>query len=350
MGRNLVLLMDGTGNEPSLDRDTNVLRLYDRIVGQPDQLVWYDAGVGTVGSSKALTPIGRWTSKIAGLAFGYGLKDNLVEAYRFVMDNWEPDDQIYVLGFSRGAYSARALCGFLYQMGLLRQEHSNMIPYALKHFWWNASTDVTSKKWSDAEKFSKQFARKGFGRRRLRSVHFLGIWDTVNATGYLRPPLVLPWTSALPMARKAFHAVSIDERRRPYEPTLIDLEAVKERPADLNEVWFAGVHSDVGGTFKDDHRLADITFRWMLDAATANGLRWDGKIDDDLGLHTSDATDSVIHDMGWKWKITTLFHHREIRPATARIHESVIVRKDARDDYRPSLPDGHQTEPWANVP
>ena len=342
--RNLVFLMDGTGNQPGLTGDSNVLRFHDRIVGQSGQLVWYDPGVGTLGSSKAITAFGRWTTKVLGLAFGYGLKDNLVDAYGFLMREWMPGDRIYVIGFSRGAYSARALCGMLYQVGLLRPEHENMVPYALKHFWWKADTKATSSHWSDAQKFSRQFARRDFRRHKDRSVHFVGLWDTVNATGFVRPALELPWTRSMPMARKLFHAVSIDERRRPFDPTLIKGDAVAARSDDLNEVWFAGVHSDVGGTF-ERHGLADITLRWMIEAAIGEGLTWDGELAAEFGSTDGDALD-VIHDMGWKWWLATVGHHRTIVPAEARIHESVIVRREAEASYQPPLPRGARIDPW----
>jgi uncharacterized protein (DUF2235 family) len=342
--RNLVFLMDGTGNQPGLRGDSNVLRLHDRIVGQRDQLVWYDPGVGTMGSSSALTSAGRWVTKMLGLAFGFGLKDNLVDAYSFLMREWRQGDRIYVFGFSRGAYSARALCGMLYQVGLLRPEHANLVPYALRHFWWKADTKATSSHWSDAQKFSRQFARRDFRRHIDGSVHFVGLWDTVNATGFIRPALELPWTRSMPMARRLFHAVSIDERRRPFDPTLITASAADARPLDVNEVWFAGVHSDIGGTF-EKHGLADITLRWMIDAAAADGLRWDGRLDVAVGRTDLDALD-VIHDMGWKWWPATVGHHRSIVPAAARVHESVVVRAAADTAYDPPLPEAARIDPW----
>lgn len=347
MAKNIVMLFDGTGNEPGLSGNTNVLRLFDWLARSDEQVVWYDAGVGTEGSGKAMTTMGRWTSKVAGQAFGYGMKDNVVDAYRFLIHSWDEGDRLFVLGFSRGAYSARALCGFLFQIGLLRPEHENLIPYALKRFWWNVKTEADIDTWRGADVFSRQFARSTFRRRRTKSVHFVGLWDTVNASGYARPELDLPWTSSMPMARKVWHAVSIDEKRRPFDPTLLDEDAVKERSGDLHEVWFSGVHSDVGGTFTDDHGFADITLRWMIDAAIEESLNLAARVDPSFGrLET--LTLGKIHDMGKKWAITELFHHRDIVPNNARVHESVFVRRDHLD-YEPRLPEGHSVEPWPRV-
>src|SRR5260221_1076552 len=98
---------------------SNVIKVYKMLAKAPSQIAYYHPGVGTMGARNALTPIGKWWTRLIGLAFGYGVSDNIADAYQFLMREFEPDDQVYVFGFSRGAYTARALCGMLHIVGLL---------------------------------------------------------------------------------------------------------------------------------------------------------------------------------------------------------------------------------------
>ena len=350
MSKNVIILSDGTGNEPKVAGYTNVLRLYDMLVQDERQLVWYDPGVGTQGSPKALTALGRSATKLAGLAFGYGLKDNVVDAYTYLMHNFEAGDRIFLFGFSRGAYTARAIAGLLYQVGLLRRGQENLIPYALKLFWWKEGKEVSDQTWREVERISKQFARPDFPRRKPRLAHYVGVWDTVKAAGVLRGRLVLPWTAEMPIARRLSHAVSIDERRRPYKPNLLSYDAPGRQSGDFKEVWFAGVHSDVGGTFEPDHRLADISLEWLVSEAIDNGLLVDEQVFAKYRDQPASNAEGEIHDMGWGWWITTIGFRRKIVPDGARIHESVKVRMERSGStgrpYRPKLPTDFSWEPW----
>src|SRR3954447_24948403 len=130
-GRNLVVCLDGTNNEPETGT-TNVARIYDLAQKNASQLVYYDPGVGTMGARGAVTRIGKALTRVAGLLVGYGIKDNIEEAYTWLSRNYQENDEIYVFGFSRGAYTARALTGMLHTVGLLRPGTENLVPYALK--------------------------------------------------------------------------------------------------------------------------------------------------------------------------------------------------------------------------
>lgn len=343
MARNLVLCFDGTGNEPRLGRSTNVYRLMSMLEHDDEQVAFYDAGVGTLGSPKSTTTLGSKLTRLAGLAFGYGLKDNVIDAYRFLAERYEPGDRIFLFGFSRGAYSARALAGMLYQLGLVRREHVNTIPYGLKHYWWHHDGKVKDQQWELADQFSGQFARADFGRRVDGSVHHVGLWDTVNATGVLRGRLVLPWTAKMPMAASMRHAVSLDEKRRPFDPQLLAPDAPGLQDGRFREVWFSGVHSDVGGTFAPDHRLADIALAWIAQGAIEAGLRLRPDAIGALMSQADELADGEIHDMGWKWWLVSVGHHRTVRPDTERIHESVLLRHAGPTR---SLPVAHTVEPW----
>src|SRR6201998_571374 len=131
MAKNIVICCDGTGNEFGR-RSSNVIKLYKTLICDRGQIAYYHPGVGTMGARNALTPVGQWWTQILGLAFGYGISDNVADAYQFLMRMFEPDDHIYVFGFSRGAYTARALCGMLHTVGLLTQGNESLIPYAIR--------------------------------------------------------------------------------------------------------------------------------------------------------------------------------------------------------------------------
>lgn len=131
MPKNIVICCDGTGNEFGKS-NSNVVKLYKTLLCDHDQIAYYHPGVGTMGSRNALSGIGKWWTRVIGLAFGYGISDNVADAYQFLMKNFEPDDKVYIFGFSRGAYTARALCGTLHAVGLLTAGNEGLIPYAIR--------------------------------------------------------------------------------------------------------------------------------------------------------------------------------------------------------------------------
>src|SRR5688572_17744761 len=247
MAKNIVVCLDGTGNQVKASASTNVVRLYEMLdLSDPSkQIAYYDPGVGTFSAQGAWTATGRRLSKVLGLAFGSGMRENLAEAYTFLIRNWEPGDRLYIFGFSRGAYTSRALAGLLYRAGLMRPGCENLVQYAVNEYARNR--DWTDSDWKQIDRFSKAFSLTHEGSRAV-PIEFLGVWDSVKAAGLLRWNLRWPYTRQLPNAKTVWHAVSIDEKRRPYREYLV--EAKPPKP-ELTEVWFAGVHSDVGGTFEE---------------------------------------------------------------------------------------------------
>ena len=352
--KNIVLLSDGTGNEPKLTGESNVLRLYKMLVKDDEHLVWYDPGVGTEGDPRAITSLGKAITKLSGLIFGYGLKQNVMDAYTFLMESYEPGDRIFLFGFSRGAFTSRAIAGLLYQVGLLRPGQENLIPYALRLFWWHQGYRPDTNTYREADEFSRKFSRPDFQRRQKNKVHYIGIWDTVKATGFARGNVILPWTAQLPIAQALSHAVSIDERRRPYKPILLSYSpearglAEAKKEGRFKEVWFAGVHSDVGGTFEDDHRLADITMEWLVGRAIERGLAIDEDLFAAFRNQPLENAYGKIHDMGKLWAITEIWNHRKIVPPGAVVHESVRYWMNEPSDapYTPPLPEDVQWEGW----
>src|SRR5215510_15095800 len=135
MSKNIVICCDGTGNEYG-DANSNVIKLYHvlKLDNKQEQIAYYHPGVGTMGSKNALTATGKTWTRVRGLAFGYGLSENIADAYQFLIHNYQDGDRVYIFGFSRGAYTARALCGMLEMFGLLSSGNEGLIPYAVRLF------------------------------------------------------------------------------------------------------------------------------------------------------------------------------------------------------------------------
>lgn len=370
-GRRLVLCLDGTNNEPETGT-TNVARIFEVAVKDDEQLVYYDPGVGTMGARGAFTPAGRALSRAAGLVAGFGIKDNLEEAYTFLMRHYRRGDRIFVFGFSRGAYTARALTGMLRTVGLLRPGAENLVPYAVKLYARSGKLvrDADLQGMSQEEKDrlrarDKEFwdLRDGFTRRfgnpdfpspfaHTSQVHFLGVWDTVKSVGWLNWKAQVqqarwPFTAKITNVHLARHAMAIDERRRPYREYRFDANAVDRSEGRYQEMWFAGVHSDVGGQFEDDHRLSDIAFAWMVGEAVAAGLTvrkrvYHRMVGATLGAALDpEKVQGVVHPNASVWALAGGWRDRPVLPGDL-VHPSVRARVDAMahtaKPYRPRLP------------
>lgn len=341
MGKNIVICLDGTGNELKGEGNTNVVALYDLLdlTDPATQVAYYDPGVGTFSAPGAWTPPARLASRVAGLAFGTGMRDNLAEAYTYLMRVYEPGDRIYLFGFSRGAYTARALNGLLHTIGIFRPGAENLVQYAVAAY---TRRTKTAKHWKQLDRFRWVFAHRVDGETRV-PVEFLGVWDTVKAAGILRWDAKWPYTRNLANVRKVRHAVSIDEYRRPYRDYLARKDAKAKVQPTIYEVWFAGVHSDVGGTFEDDPRLAKITLKWMAQGAHANGvLMKQGPYHALCASVTVEHAKGKQHRMGRAWRL--LGYQARTIPEQALVHDSVRVRRDA-GLVRAKLPDDPK---WAN--
>lgn len=354
MSRNLVVCLDGTRNEPETG-PTNVTRLYDIAAKDDRQLVYYDPGVGTMGARSATTPLGKSLTRAAGLVIGFGVRDNIAEAYQWLMANYRAGDRIYVFGFSRGAYTALALAGMLRTVGLLSPGADNLVPYALKLYARNTSRQVTPAEdktyWDTRGEFGRKFGNPDFVRF-ARNITFLGLWDTVKSVGWLNARAKFeqahwPFTRNVKNVAAARLAIAIDENRRPFASYRFDPEQVADRPDDLKEVWFAGVHSDVGGQYAD-HRLSDIALGWMADEAVAAGLRIDAKRYEKLvgvppgtALPASNAVEGRIHRHPWYWALAGMGWKARTLTAADVLHPSVQQRIDgtagSAHPYRPRI-------------
>ncbi len=351
MSRNIVICIDGTGNEFG-ECNSNVVKLYSTLKSDSDQqIAFYHPGLGTMGSPNATDAVTRWWTKVIGLAFGYGLDAALSDCYEFLMQTYSAGDSIFLLGFSRGAYTARALAAMIYMYGLVQRGNEPLIRYVLKMFQKKKRTDED---FSLAAQFKATFSRPC-------PVHFVGVWDTVSSIGWIYDPISLPYTAMNPDIATGRQAVSIDERRASFRQNLWRPDPAK-CSQDILQVWFAGVHSDVGGGYPEvESGLSKITLQWMLDEAQAHGLMVDeGKKNDVLGLTNPAMTKpdvmGKLHDSltgawwileviprrhldmsltppAWKWKIP-LAQPRYIELGSI-IHPSVMQRMTADPTYRP---------------
>jgi len=256
---NLVLCLDGTSNE-FCRNNTNVVRLYQMLVHDPaKQVCFYAPGVGTFASPAALLPVSQRVTRVLGLAIGMGLMTTVEQAYRFLMEQWQPNDNIFLFGFSRGAYTARAVAAMLYRCGLLEAGQQHLVPYGSRLF-----ASVTDENWTISREFADTFGRPC-------PVRFLGLWDTVSSVGWAWEPRSLPWTKKNPIVTAVRHAVAIDERRAFFRQNLWD-----EDEGDVQQVWFAGMHCDVGGSYPPARSgLSQIALAWMVSEAEGAGLLLD---------------------------------------------------------------------------
>ncbi|MFW0795310.1 DUF2235 domain-containing protein [Gordonia sp. CPCC 205515] len=352
-GRNIIICLDGTKNEPE-QGSTNVARLFDICVKNDGQLAYYDPGVGTMGARGAVTRLGKSVTRGWGLVAGYGVKENLEEAYTYLANNYRKNDRVFVFGFSRGAYTARALTGMLSTIGLLRPGAENLTPYAVKLYAQNSGKAGTREYFEPRDKFRNRFGNPDFPRTfntSTKQVHFLGVWDTVKSVGALNwragfEESRWPYTAKITNINIARHAMALDERRRPYPCYRFDSSTVQQFEGRHREVWFPGVHSDVGGQFSDDHRASDVAFDWMLREAHDAGLKVSPQKYSSLmstpfstGLAAGHAIDGCLHRNGLAWILAGGWKSR--RPlAGDLVHPTVrtwMENGNAGTSYTPNL-------------
>ncbi|KAH9979975.1 hypothetical protein BGW80DRAFT_1514339 [Lactifluus volemus] len=314
--RSLVLCFDGTANEFS-KHNTNVVKLYSILKkDRPDvQLCYYQecalhlilrfgqAGVGTYFQPGVVSPFFRFAARILDEALAWYLSEHIMDGYKFLMQNYHEGDSVSIFGFSRGAYTARALAGMLHKVGLLSKDNFEQVAFAYRLYKSSSRKDNKL-----AARFKRSFSREV-------PIDFLGVWDTVASVG-LFSNRTLPFVGTNNTIRVFRQALSLDECRAKFCPNLYHRPVVTPSPArprnrplyeriwkalkgvtrprrsrdtphsvhdlesrlprhrtklefkkDVKEVWFAGAHSDVGGGLVDDmekYALSNIPLRWMV--------------------------------------------------------------------------------------
>ena len=320
--KRLVVCCDGTWNWPDQKGGpTNVVKMVRAILpsdsrGVP-QVVSYDVGVGT----------GNILDRVAGGMFGVGLADNVKQAYGFLVDNYEPGDQLFFFGFSRGAHTVRSLGGMVGLVGLLEKRHMDRFLEAWEYY----RTPPPKRTKEQEERFASI-------RRRAR-IELIGVWDTVGTMGVPFGPL--RWigrrkyrfhnTNLGDNVAHAYQALAIDEQRRFFAPTVWRREPGIENRLKgygidhqvIEQTWFAGVHSNVGGGYPDTG-LSDLAFVWMAKRAARHGLALD---EEHVKRKQENTRYLLVDSRTLKWRLT-LAKLRKLcaTDASERIHSSAVSR------------------------
>ena len=359
MSKNIAFFADGTWNGPGQDENndgvpdpTNVFRLFDHLEGadtpetkllQNEQEQVARAAAGSVTQvSKYLHGVGDSRNaihKIIGGTFGAGMINRIVRGYTFISRSYEPGDRIYIVGFSRGAYTARALGGMICSQGLLKAERFNGLEdheaaYRLGIAAWTRYREAAGKRGSFLEfvKFRSEVEVSDEDLRRDVEIEAIGAWDTVGSLGipdYTAADgrgdvFQFADTKLNPKVRHGFHALSIDERRADFVPTLWDSRK------GITEVWFAGAHADVGGGYAVRH-LSDIALLWMGERLKEAGLLIRPELSQALSPNPLGESHAPWEKVPWKG---LPFKHRSI-PKGALLHDSVERRRAEIRDYAP---------------
>ncbi|MFK8068980.1 MAG: DUF2235 domain-containing protein [Gammaproteobacteria bacterium] len=331
MVRKLIICCDGTGNEIN-ENQSNVLKFYRLLKkdkSKVDQITFYDTGVGTISSSDAWSRFKYKAMGIFGLITGYGLDDNVLDAYHFLCHNYRKGDQIYLFGFSRGAYTVRVLAGFINMVGILKIENLNLTNYAFTAYKQAKSKDNYAIAWRVQEVLDTHRA----------TIRFMGCWDTVSSIiipradrAYIPSLEKLPFTKENSCVQTFRHAIAIDEKRRmfrvlrwqvgqkfktnPFQP---DEAAVDQ---DCKQVWFSGVHSDIGGGYAEsESSAAKIPLAWMIKEARAHGIEFREEMVKRLVYgnnpangrnYATPSSDADLHDsLTGFWKLLEWFPKRK---------------------------------------
>ncbi|MBS0266793.1 MAG: DUF2235 domain-containing protein [Planctomycetes bacterium] len=320
MGRRLILCLDGTDNSPtSMAKDpqgnlepvrTNVSRFFRMLdKSQTAQLAYYQPGVGTIDPERSSNRWDRMRNQMGRIydsMVGWMISTHVMSAYRFLMNQYQPGDEIYLLGFSRGAFVARVVAGMLHKVGLLYPGQEETLPFAYQVYAPLENHD-------GANRFRQFYSR-------TVPIRFLGLWDTVSSVGNPFHMTVFPYTQNNPSVQTVRHAMALDERRVMFRQNLWG-----DHPAsgqNVLQVWFPGVHADIGGGYTGDSSpgLAGIPLAWMIreartalvqfDAAEEQRLLWPQSVTPPPVLSVEAVTDQYVtaeqHDEirdHWHWRL-----------------------------------------------
>lgn len=345
--KSIFVLFDGTKNTP--ESGTNIWKLYDLLTSSkssdPQLKAIYIEGVGTT------------KEPILGPAFGRGMQDRILRGYEFITNSFSPGDGVYILGFSRGAHEARALAGLIAYAGIppanenadsLRKTTKKILKIVKR----KNDKDFLSawKEWKHGDQ--PLLASVIHNNRSLRinvrpiSIEFVGIWDTVPGSSFKEfgDCKELPdmrdgdryKSDSYPPIKEFAHAVSFDEKRSKFTPLLL-CPAINDQLTSVNEVWFPGAHSDIGGGYEGDASkgLPAISFNWMI-----NALSKHYKFSNSIVKSDENAKGLAHWSIGDKpGNIGSKCADRK-PPEGATLHSSIFEREKA--DSVPLLVVGHE--------
>ena len=322
MSKKIVFCADGTWEKPHdpltvSGDDTNAYKLFKLLLTTATQFPKYDDGVGADG-----TPI----DQLAGGAFGLGLFQKIKDGYTAIAQLYEQDDQVFIFGFSRGAYTARSLAGMIAICGLPTKDFDNHL------------VEIAFQAYRDKDDRAALLASLGANALYNAKIQMLGVWETVGALGIpgallglnkLDPIYGFLDTSLHPDVLNAYQAVAIDERREEFQATLWTSSPAPGQV--LEQVWFTGVHCDVGGGYAEDG-LSNITLGWMVQNAIACGVEVDATAAAQyLHIDAKHALDQA-HE---SWSVLCAFPVRRHIADDSTIANSVDIRLAEESSYRP---------------
>jgi uncharacterized protein (DUF2235 family) len=320
MSKRIVLCCDGTWDKTT--NKTNVYRLYKALSTSAEQIGFYDDGVGADG-----LPIDR----VVGGAFGIGLYAKVKDGYTHLAHVYEQGDEVFLFGFSRGAYTARSVAGMIAICGLPTKNFDDaMVEMAFDAY---RQKDQRAALLAQLNEKYEMYPAK---------ITMLGVWDTVGALGIPAifggvSPLVYGFldTALHPNVLHAYHAIAIDERRMEFPPTLWTSAAAPGQT--IEQVWFCGVHSDVGGGEPQDasetSALSDVTLAWMMDKACALGLDIDTNLEKQYALPLDPKY--ALDTLHTSWNPIWGFPRPRAIPDDASISDSVLIRLQHHDSWQP---------------
>jgi len=328
MGKNIVVCCDGTGQAFEHNK-ANPLRFHYCLKNGSNQMAFYDPGIGTFDPTDPRAG-GGWidevtsavSTKVAGQGLGYGIVRNIGDAYRYLMQVYDAGDAVFLVGFSRGAFTAEALAGLLNKCGLLGRHNDNLVPYALRIYLDKDNARI-------ADEFKRTMAREC-------RPEMLGLWDTVKSLGGNHADDFF-YRGKRPNTHHGYHALAIDEKREDFVPCRWG----DERDDQHSEVWFPGAHSDVGGGYAEAG-LANGALRWMIARAQQHGVAFD----EERVVEFEPDPAGTLHDArSGLWKVRDAVE-RDI-PQGAKVHTSALRRRDTVPGYDPTnLPtDFHPVSP-----
>jgi len=294
--RQLVVFCDGTNNNLTGGRnDTNVVKLCELLAAAQDdaQQVFYDPGVGNPAELPGATLLDAWnrfSERLAGLAFGRGVYENIAESYLFLMRHYRSGDALFIFGFSRGAFTARSVAGLVNQFGILPPHMASMVPTLIHVYFSDRRLEPETSRAITAQT-TRLFVPPG---ARNVEIQFVGVWDTVASVGMW--PFSAQFTALPTVDGKRFRnvrqALALDEHRaqfspRPYANANGHYTSINGKPVTLEQRWFNGAHCDIGGGYTPDQcGICNQAFAWLVSEATACGLRLSL---DGTPLHSEDA-------------------------------------------------------------
>jgi len=321
--KRIVICTDGTWNQPDQKHQgkrvpSNVVKMARSVLPTASngvaQITYYDSGVGT----------GTITDKVIGGATGKGLSGNVVQSYRFLSHNYSSGDEIFLFGFSRGAYTARSLGGLINRIGVLPKRNIFFMQEAYDLYKEKDNSDAV-----DAFRVKQE--------SQAADVKFIGVWDTVGALGIptrflgtlTRKKYIFHDVSLSKCVKNGYHALAIDEQRRPFKPTLWD--GVLNADQHIEQRWFAGVHTNIGGGY-DDGGLSNIALHWIKEKAKSHDLEVD---ENHLGFYRPFHKDTLYDSNKWYYVGKNVRQLFATDNGNESVDESVCQRMKDVPDYKP---------------